>query len=190
MNKTVVLVLFTALCLVQFVVPASMIYKRETTLRHGEVFKFRTAPIDPYDAFRGRYVALNYAQSTISGHWPTDEYRRGRIAYAVLERDDEGYARITDVRLGRPDNQMFLKVRIGGVRANLLTLHLPFDRYYMDEFEAPEAEREFMRQRRNRQERTAYARTRVHQGFGVIEELMVEEKPIREWLMSKDDAEP
>lgn len=189
MKKVILLVLFAALCLVQLGVPASMIYKRETTLRYGEVFKFRTAPIDPYDAFRGRYVALNYAQGTISGHWPTDEYRRGRVAYAVLDRDDEGYARITDVRLVRPDNQMYLKVRIGWVNANLLTLHLPFDRYYMDEFEAPVAEREFMRPRQDRQEHTAYARTRVRQGFGVIEELMVEEKPIREWLMSRADAQ-
>ncbi len=189
MNKTVILGFFAALCLLQLVVPASMIHKRETTLRHGEVFKFRTAPVDPYDAFRGRYVALNYEQSTISGDWPTGEYRRGRIAYAVLERDAEGFARIMDVRLDPPGNPMFLKVRVGWVSGNRLTLRLPFDRYYMDEFDAPVAEREFM-WRRDRGERTAYALTRVHRGFGVIEELVVEEKPIREWIMSREDSQP
>ena len=189
MNKAVILVLFAALCLLQLVVPASMILKRETTLRHGEVFKFKTAPVDPYDAFRGRYVALNYEQSTISGDWSADEYRRGRIAYAVLERDAEGYAQIADVSLDRPDNQMFLKVRVGWVSGNHLTLRLPFDRYYMDEFEAPVAEREFM-WRRARQERTAYALTRVHKGFGVIEELIVEEMPILEWIQSREVFRP
>ena len=49
---------FILLCLVQTAVPLSMIARREFTLRNGRVYKFKTAPVDPYDAFRGRFVAL------------------------------------------------------------------------------------------------------------------------------------
>ena len=38
----------------QLAVPAWMIAGRELTLREGQVFKFRTRPVDPADAFRGR----------------------------------------------------------------------------------------------------------------------------------------
>lgn len=184
MNRVVIFVLFVALCFLQLGVPASMIYKRETTLQQGELFKFKTIPVDPYDAFRGRYVALNYEESTVNGYWPADQYRRGRIAYAILERNAEGYAQIVDVHLARPDNQVFLEVRIRFVQVNSLSLSLPFDRYYMDEFEAPLAERAFAWQPDGRQ-LSAYAITRVHNGFGVIEELIVDEQPIREWLISR-----
>src|SRR5262249_61542714 len=48
--------LFGALCLAQIAVPVSMITRYEATLRRGTVFKGRTAPVAPVDAFRGRYV--------------------------------------------------------------------------------------------------------------------------------------
>lgn len=68
-------------------------------------------------------------------------------------------------------------------------LDLPFDRYYMDEFEAPAAEREFM-WRQGREERSAYALVRVRSGLGVLEKLMVEEQTIREWLLYRDVTQP
>jgi uncharacterized membrane-anchored protein len=54
------LLVFAVVGLAQLAVPASLIWKREQTLRHGSVWKFRTAPVDPVDAFRGRYVALEF----------------------------------------------------------------------------------------------------------------------------------
>ena len=188
MKKSTILTCFVILCLVQLVIPVSMIHKREATLRHGDVFKFKTAPVDPYDAFRGRYVALNYDQSTVNGNWPVKDYRRGRVVYAILDRDADGFAQITDVRLERPEGQSFIKVRVGWSSGGRLTLRLPFDRFYMDEFEAPVAEREFVWQR-NREERTAYALTRIRDGFGVIEDLIVEEMPIRAWLMTRENMQ-
>lgn len=185
MSRTLILVLFAMMCLAQLVAPASMIYQREATLAHGETFKFRTAPVDPYDAFRGRYVALGYEQGTVSGDWSDDGFRRGRVVYATLERDAEGFAQVTAVSRNRPDAPHYLKARIRWASRDQLTLDLPFDRYYMGEFDAPAAEREFL-WRQGRQERRAYAVTRVRRGFGVIEELMVEDQPIREWLLSQD----
>ena len=189
MKNRLVLGVFALLCALQIAIPSSMIIKRQVALRHGEAYKFKTAPVDPYDAFRGRYVALNYEQSTVTGSWSPDEYRRGRVAYAVLERDEEGFAKIVDVVLDRPaDDQPYLTVRIAWANSDRMTLRLPFDRFYMDEFKAPEVERQFV-WRRDREDRNAYAMTRVHRGFGLIEDLMVEDKPILEWLASRaEDA--
>ncbi|MFU8780777.1 MAG: GDYXXLXY domain-containing protein [Kiritimatiellia bacterium] len=189
MKKSIILACFVVLCLAQLFVPASMIHKREATLRHGEVFNFKTAPVDPYDAFRGRYVALNYEQSTVNGNWSARDYRRGRVVYAILDRDADGFAQITDVVLERPADQAFISARVGWAGSNRLMLRLPFDRFYMDEFDAPVAERAFIWQR-DREQRTAYARTRIRDGFGVIEDLIVEEMPMRDWLMTRENTQP
>ena len=55
MNK-LRLIIFLVVALAQISVPASMIWKRQRTLREGRLWKFRTAPVDPVDAMRGRYL--------------------------------------------------------------------------------------------------------------------------------------
>ena len=54
------LIVFAVVAAAQLGVPASLMWKREQTLRHGSVWKFRTAPVDPIDAFRGRLIALEF----------------------------------------------------------------------------------------------------------------------------------
>src|SRR5205085_8475834 len=58
------LIVFVLVALAQLAAPGSLIWKRENTLRKGSVWKFRTAPVDPVDAFRGRYVALQFEVET------------------------------------------------------------------------------------------------------------------------------
>ena len=59
--------LFIPIGLAQLAVPGWMIYKHESVMREGAVYKFRTAPIDPRDPFRGEYVVLDFAAET--GRW-------------------------------------------------------------------------------------------------------------------------
>lgn len=185
-----ILICFVALCVIQWAVPASMIVKRESALQRGDVYKFKTAPVDPYDAFRGRYVALNYEQSRFNGSRSASDLRRGQMVYAILKENDEGFAVFKDLVGDRPDEEPYLAVRIGWInRSNPdeITLSLPFDRFYMDEFSAPEAERQFFRANRERDERPSYVQVRVRKGFGVIEDLFVDGQSIREWLAAQDD---
>ena len=61
MNKKILLIsAFVLVVLVQLYVPAKMIWGREEVLNTGTEYKFRTAPIDPNDVFRGKYINLNY----------------------------------------------------------------------------------------------------------------------------------
>ena len=60
-------------------------------------------------------------------------------------------------------------------------LELPFERFYMEEELAPEAER-VVRERSRGGQRDAYIAVRVRSGSAVIEDLFVGGKPIREFL--------
>ena len=63
-NNKYIIGLFLCLFAVQIAVPVYMIVNREKTLVLGKQFKFHTVPVDPYDAFRGRYVALAVQQDS------------------------------------------------------------------------------------------------------------------------------
>ena len=172
----------------QLAAPASMILKRERVLAHGQAFKFRTAPVDPYDAFRGRYVALGFDQRSIAaphGH----DFARGQTVHAVLAEDAEGFATVAGLRRDRPDAEPYLTTQIEYVAGNTVHLRLPFDRFYMDENEAPEAERVY-RQNSVRSNRNAYVQVRIEKGFGVIEDLYVDGTPIRDYLESHPSERP
>ena len=46
--------------MVHLYVPAKMIFNKEAVLAQGKDYRFKTAPIDPYDPFRGKYIDLYY----------------------------------------------------------------------------------------------------------------------------------
>jgi uncharacterized membrane-anchored protein len=85
--------LFAVVAVVQLAVPASLIVRHELTLQQGQMFKFKTAPVDPYDAFRGRYVALRFEQNVapvVAG----EKLACGQKGYATLETDKDGFAKL------------------------------------------------------------------------------------------------
>lgn len=188
MKTKSLLFLFAVAVILQLAVPAAMIAKRERVLREGRVFKFRTAPVDPYDAFRGRYVALSLEQSNIAVPLGSD-YARGQRVFAVLEEDADGFATITALRRERPDAEPYLATRIQYVHNTNALLDLHFDRFYMGENEAPAAEKAY-RKHSTRTNRSAYIQVRIEKGFGVIEDLYIENTPIREYLARQPREKP
>ena len=172
--------------LAQLAVPASMILKRERVLAHGQAFKFRTAPVDPYDAFRGRYVALGFDGNSVAAP-PGHEFARGQTVHVRLEEDADGFAKLAEILRDRPDAAPYLTTKIRYVGGNLVHLHLPFDRFYMDENEAPAAEGVY-RQNSVRSNRNAYVQVRIEKGFAVLEDLYVDGTPIRNYLAAHPQA--
>ncbi len=77
-------ILFCLVALVQVSIPLSMIYRSEKTLENGKVFLFKTAPVDPYDAFRGKYVQLGFEHSRVSTNLPHGSFRGGEKAYLLI----------------------------------------------------------------------------------------------------------
>ncbi|MFH1039462.1 MAG: GDYXXLXY domain-containing protein [PVC group bacterium] len=179
---------FILLAVVQIAVSAARIVKWEDVLRTGTLLRFRTEPVDPSDAFRGRYVALEFEQSTVPLELGPD-LKRGEEVYARLGEDEEGFARIGKLVKERPTEGNYLKVDVlyGSTRDNKIHLQFPFHRFYLEEEIAPAAEKAY-RARSSRDKRDAYVTVRIKNGYGVLEELFVGGKPIMEFLRDEKGA--
>lgn len=175
MRNPLVVGTFFCLAFIQIITPLSMIARRESVLKNGEQFKFKTAPVDPYDAFRGRYVALQIegADVPVSGEI---RLTAGQRVYALIGTDEEGYATFSAIATRRPAAGPYIQAKVGysirKVGDGKVRLDLPMDRYYMEEQAAPEAERIY-RQHSQRGKQDAYLLVRVQDGFPVIEALYV-----------------
>lgn len=190
-KSTIMLWCFCVLAAVQVWVPLSMIARRESTLRNGAAFKFRTLPVDPYDAFRGRFVRLNFESSQAHTTNAT-AFTRGQMVYVEVQVGTNGYAELGEVTPTRPRKGDYFRTSVTYRRntdAEHIRVKLPFDRFYMNEADAPEAERQFRRAGR-REARSAYALVRVRSGMAVIEDLYIEGKPILEFLKQSTASQP
>ncbi len=185
MKNRLIIGLFLGVCLAQIITPLSMITKRESVLKNGEQFKFKTAPVDPYDAFRGRYVALRIAEDTI----PVSRGVRltsDQTVYARITNDEQGFAKLADVTLSMPRGVPYIQAKVQYVSGDKVRLDLPFDRYYMEEKSAPTAERVY-REYNMRDKQDAYVLVRIKDGFAVIESLYVGGQKIEEIVKKRKD---
>jgi len=182
--KLISWVLFGLLCLAQLGVIVFQITSYERILKEGEVFYFKVLPLDPYDAFRGRYVSLrfeNVSKVPLVGDNVDNEVSKG---YAILEHKDARDI-VKEVQLTKPSSGNFLEVAIHYInheKDNQISanISLPFDRFYMREEIAPKAEKVL----RARSGVSVNAKLRVLNGKGVIEELMVGETPLSQFVLS------
>jgi uncharacterized membrane-anchored protein len=176
--------LFAALSAAMLYVPGSMIFQYEDVLKNGEVFKFRTQAVDPADIFRGRYVALNFDDATTVTLGEV-HYNEEEKVYVRVETKPDGYAHFTEVSRTPPEQGAYLKTKIRWCsdpekpKGGIGYVNVPFNRYYLDEFMAPEAEKTYREQTR-REEKKTYASVRILKGVSAMEELYVKDKPIRQ----------
>ena len=172
-------VIFLILCALQSAVPLYMIGGREHVLKNGKVYKFKTAPVDPYDPFRGKYVRLGMESNTAPWDGP-DAAERGQTVYAVIGVGSNDYAYFSSASLKKPDSGEFIKAktRYGG---NPVNLELPFDRYYAEESIAPHMESAY-RSNSSRTNQKCHVSVRVLNGQAVLEELYIDDVPIKEYV--------
>jgi uncharacterized membrane-anchored protein len=178
MKTKLIIGLFLSMSLIQIVTPLSMIIKRESVLKNGEQFKFKTVPVDPYDAFRGRYVALRIEE----GYVPATKEARlnsGQTVYALINVDNQGFAKFITVTTVRPREKSYIQTKVRHISGDKVYLDLPIDRYYMEEKAAPAAERIYL-QHTQRGKQDAYVSVRIKDGFAVIESLYVSGQKIED----------
>lgn len=168
------------LACVQIAVAVSVIYQYEITLKKGTAYRFKTAPVDPYDAFRGRYVRLSVDRSVPK---PSDAaFYRGQDVYVTISEGSDGYAGFTGIATTAPPSGDYLKTTVAysPSRSRKVLIDIPFKRYYMNEDLAPAAERAYARHSR-RDKKNAWVVVRVRNGRAVIEGLYVAGRPISEY---------
>ncbi len=176
--KSLRLFLFAAVALAQLGVPAGAIWIRSQTLSKGRLWKFRTTPVDPVDAMRGRYVALAFTAAKVPQGEPLPP---SSSAYAFLKEGSNGFAEVDHLSNtgGRGDD--FIKVEPGTWWNGEQHVSFPFDRFWVTEKIAPEAERAYAAGSRKDKE-NAYATVRVHDGDAALEQLYIDDQPLVEYL--------
>jgi len=182
--KLISWVLFGLLCVAQLGVIVFQIASYERILKEGEAFYFKVQPLDPYDAFRGRYVSLRF-ENVNKALLAAGEVDTGQAkGYAILEHKGNVDV-IKEVSFTKPSSGSFLEVDVNYISHESnnrmsANISLPFDRFYMREDIAPRAEQVL----RVSSGVTVHAKLRVLKGKGVIEELMVGEKPLSQFVLS------
>ncbi len=190
MNSRLRFVLFVVVGLVQLAVAGGAIVKSELALRTGEAFRFRIQPVDPVDAFRGRYVAIRFAVDRAPAADDLD-VKPGKFVFLPIEIATDGYATLGQAKVEKPLSGPYLRLRAGGIYPDedgtrFVWVSMPFRRYYMDEELAPEAGRAVWSGRRGQRE--ASVGVRIRGGVGVIEELYIDDVPIHQWLTDNADT--
>jgi uncharacterized membrane-anchored protein len=199
MSRSIKLAIFAVIALAQLAAPAWMIGQREWVLRHGTLYKFRTAPVDPYDAFRGRYIWLNFEENTASwpgpGAVPADLTSTASAVYATLAPDENGFGKFGTVSVTPPASGDYLRVRTAyywnendlELSKRKVSVVLPFDRYYMNEAMAPAAEQAYWANSRRANQNT-YATVRVWRGQAVLEGVYIGDQRIEDYIQQHGDA--
>ncbi len=186
--KKLSLIVLCILIAAQLAVPFSMIRNRENILRNGELFRFKTRPIDPADPFQGRYVWLGFDNNSVPCSKEDNEDLAYKMPiYALLETGEDGFAHFTGWSLEKPEDGHYLKTRYRGRSWNqnnkAFRIDLPFDRYYMDEAKAPRAE---ILVRESTRSTNCWANVRILEGKALIEDVFAEGQSLRDLAAEKE----
>ncbi len=157
-----------------------MIVRREITLRSGRQFRLRVAPVNPYDAFRGRYLQIRIDGDTMP-YVRGGEIQPGETVYAAIGKDNEGFACLQGVSATRPVGDSYFETGVVRVSRDQVRLELPFDRYYVTEDLQVPADASRWKGNEKPVE-NAYVTVRIRSGHAVLEELYLEGKPAPEYL--------
>lgn len=187
MISKLILPLFVALGIVQLGVPLSSIWKYEDALKTGKLYKFRTKPVDPYDPFRGRYVALGF-ENTEANIREGDIIKSRSVAYVELLEDNDGFVKFGHLSKKPPKEGNYLTVKTKYRHDKKSRFDIPFNRFYMEESVAPQAESAYRKHANGRNEKKVgtFITVRVKSGLGVIEDLYIDNTPVLEFLEKND----
>ncbi len=171
---------FMMIIAAQWYVPGNMILEKERVSRKGVLVKFQTAPVDPHDPFRGKYVSLSFRENAFRQANGTT-FSSGQKIFVLLKEDQNGYATIKSISATKPDKgNLFLKALVNyAAEDGMVHIQYPFDRFYMNEYKAPEAERIYNEGRIDSTQK-AYALLSVLNGDAVIKDVLINDTSITE----------
>lgn len=183
-HKKITWIAFGLLVLLQLWVPAWVIKGRENTLSTGKAFKFRMAPRDPNDYFRGKYIFLNFHATSVEVN-DGKEWKYGEKIWVSIASDSAGYAKITGVSaFNKKPAGDYIEATINYFSddsVKLLHIEWPFEKFYMEETKAPLAEEAYNAVRAD-SSMVSYALVKVKNGMAVLENVFIDNKPIDHYI--------
>lgn len=187
--KILSIVAFAVVAAIQLYVPASMILDREKIITDGKMLKFKTAPVDPSDPFRGKYIDLEFKATEYKLQNSDEEWQSDENVYVQLKKDEEGYAHIQGISKVKPAEGLFVKGSIQYMipyeNPEKLVIQYPFDRYYMEESKAYDAELTYLETVSDTSGVT-YALVHVLDGEAVLTDVLIDDISILELIQIKN----
>lgn len=184
MTNKVLFPAFLILCLVQLYVPARMAFDGHSDLARGIAYKFKTVPVDPTDPLRGKYIALDFEASTVEID-TTEKWSIGESVYAFPANDGEGFAYVSKISRQMPhSNEHYFECEIVDLPMSgerVARLQFPFNRYYMQEGKAQQAE-DLYRQNAQSDDKVLYALVFVRAGSATLQEVLVDGESLEDMI--------
>ncbi len=187
-KKKYIFIAFLLVGIVQIAVPAKMIMESEGIILLGEEFKFRAAPVDPSDPFRGKFITLNYKDNSVKLK-SNESWHRGDLVYVTISADSAGYAIIETASHTKPDKEsdyVTATVEYFNTVESILVIEYHFDRFYMEESKAYKAERIYRDGLRDSTKQT-YALVSVKKGNAVLRDVLIDDVSIKDIVESQLD---
>lgn len=178
---------FILIALAQIFIPVQMIRNQESIIDTGVAYKFKTRPVDPTDPFRGKYINLNYDVNTFKTKDTLWAYQQE--VYVYLETDSLGFAKASQVSKVQLDvDKDYVMAIANWYNKNEQQLHfrLPFNRYYMEETKAYDAEVAVRNRPGDSIQHTTYALVYVKGGEAVLGDVIIDEISIKDYVENKE----
>ena len=184
-NKKKIFLLFTIVILAQLFVPLHLIFNQEDIINTRTEFKFQTAPIDSYDAFKGKYITLYFKESQITV-MNAKKYSSGVTIFATISATENGFAKVNFISKSKPENtNSYLQLKVGFSPDNdKIAINLPFDRFYMSENIASKAEKNYRESSNNKKNET-YDLVGIKNGEVIIKDVRIDEVSIKDLANKK-----
>ena len=183
-TKNILLFAFFTIAIIQLAVPFQMISHNNDLLETGKLYKFKTQPIDPYDPFRGKYIHLNFEENQLL---LSKEIDIRNDVYALLTTKN-GFAKVHKISTEEPQNGDFIKVKASSIYESggkyQIWLDFPFNRFYMNEYKAPKAEKTY-NQAVTDIKNNVYALVAVKKGEAIVKDVIINNVSIKKYNPKK-----
>jgi len=188
MKPAVALVVFALAAAAQWLVPLAGVWRHERVVTRGSAVRIPCAAPDPYDPLRGRYLAVRPEQEFVPQ--PAGMPEQGSVpVWAELVTGADGLARIESLSLAPLAGPHVIRLtasrRLLGREAGDVRLEWPFERFYVNERLAPDAD-ELVAERFRAGARPV-AEIRLLDGRAVLVDVLVDGASVREVVRRRSE---
>ena len=188
MRPAVSVVVFALATVAQWLVPLAGVWRHERVVSRGMPMRIECVAPDPYDPLRGRYLAVRPEQEIVPS--PAGMPEEGSVpVWATLVAGADGLARIESLSLepvtGPHVIRLTARRRPWDRDAEDTRLEWPFDRFYVNERLAPDADE--LVAGRLRAGGRPVAEIRLLDGRAVLVDVLLDGASIREVVRRRSE---
>lgn len=175
--------LLWTVAMLQLLFLLGLLYDYEQTKKEGKLFRLELEAYDPYDMFRGNYVALQFKEDRVKV--PQFQPRWEEKFYVKLMKDPKtGFDRPVKVSQQFPGGDDWVEVRNSGgsvIDGTDTTLLISFmqDRFFMNEDRVKKAD-EALRKAASDSTKRCWAEIRVRKGTAIITDVKIDGKSLKD----------